>query len=1030
MKNHTFLKTVVVRNPLLKKERYLEWDKIIEIFNKPENREALFLGSPTLYEAFIRWEKGEAFTQESELINLKGSLYKYASRLSNRSTPFGLFATVGTAEIASESSFSMSSNQIQRRTKFDMFFLSNLQLEITRNSTIRNTLVFFTNSSMYEVLDKYRYVEYYYKDNVRFHKISEVHKTEYLDKIIHFAKLGATKADLIQVIIDAEITIEEATSFIDKVIDSQFLISEVEFTLTGPDYFEQIIEKFSDPRFDFHEAQVILNFFKKLYEKLKKLDHNLSNEIDYYYAFKEELETQLGKEIDLSKLFQVDTFRKIENGTISSKIQKSLRNGVILLNKLQSASGKTYLDDFKEKFLKRYEEYEIPLIKVLDPDIGIGYGNNSGAKTPLLDLIPGVIQGSSSSDIKFDYKNRFLFKKILKANIEKLQEISITDEELNKFVENESAYPTTFSVFTQIFQENEEEKIYLKTVSGSTANVLIGRFSYLDNKITALSDEINQIEEKYHSDKIIAEIVHLPQARTGNVLYRSRQRKFEIPYLGHSSLALDHQININDLMISVKHNRIILRSVKHNKEVIPRLSNAHNYSYNSLPIYHFLCDLQHQDSKSFGFSWGSLSSEFDFLPRLSYKNLIFCRATWTLKKPEIEELHKKEPQDIFTFINDFRKTKNMPDEVSFVQGDNEVVINFNSQLSCHIFYLMLKGESYVELKEFLFKEDCITEEYCNEFVFSAVPVEKESKVNTTTLQVHANDIKDSYVIGDEWVYFKFYCGERVAEEILNQSVAPIVAQLKENNLIHKWFFIRYNDSDGFHLRVRFQVKQLQNIQKVIELVHLHIQPFLENGYIWKVQADKYLREIQRYGANTVELAEEIFHLDSQNTLEFVQMIEGDEGERIRWLFALLSIDHLLDDFDLDLKQKMKLLEKAKTNFDREFNRSGLLNKKINETYKNFELKIDQFLDHSIIDKDYEPLWEILKIRSQANIPVIKKIIYEINRDDSNLEQQNLLLSYIHMICNRILISKFRLQEMLIYDFLYKFYNKKLNQKLK
>jgi lantibiotic biosynthesis protein len=1029
MKNYSFTKTAIVRTPIEEKQLDLTWEKIQAIFSKKENREALFIGSPNIYKALVMWETGEAFQTEEELKNLKGSLYKYASRLSNRSTPFGMFSTVAAVDINAETNLNIAESTFGRFTKFDMYFLGSFLPVIVKNDAIRDVLKYYSNNSIYTVFDKYRYVEYYFKDNVRFHKISEVEISDYLELIFKKAKDGVLLSELADLLVSDEISLQDANEFIDTLIKSQFIVSELEFTITGEDYFDKLLKTFSEKRFDFYEAQVIKELITNLKTKINHLDTNTSNNLELYTQIHELVNEELNN-VDISKLFQVDSFRKIYNGSISFKTLKNLRPALSVLNKLQSASENNNLKEFKRKFLERYEEYEQPLVSVLDPDIGIGYAKTSGAKSPLVDdlLISG--NQAAANQISMDSKKTYLFKKLLHATKNDLQSIELLDEEINKFEENESLYPDTFSAFVNVFHENGVEKINIKTASGPSANALIGRFSHLDTKILNLCNEVTAIENQLHADKIVAEIVHLPQARTGNILYRNFQREYEIPYLGNASVDRDHQIMIDDLYVSVKGGKIILRSKRLNKEVIPRLSNAHNFMSNALPIYHFLCDLQNQNSFGMGFGWGGLQNEFDFLPRVTYKDTVLSRATWNINKTDIENILAVGESKAVEFIRDYRKSRNIPDVVYLSQGDNEVLINFNNELSCNVFCYMLKGETLIQLKEFLFSENTITHNYCNEVIFTAHKnVDNKTEVadvNQFVSKENHEGVAASFSIGEEWLYYKFYCGERAGEELLKKGITPIVEELKEKGIIDKWFFIRYYDAQGHHIRFRVLLKNSNLFTDCIRIIRQYIEPLEQTRIIWKTQTDNYLRELQRYGYEAIEETETLFFNDSDCTLKFADMIEGDTGEKIRWMFCLLSIDHFLNDFDVKLEGKIKLFNVAKTSFGKEFNRSGKLNKQINEMFVKHESEIEFFLDPNLMDEIYEPLLEILRERSEKNIDAVKAIKQTASENRLPTYLDNIMLSYVHMVCNRIFLTKHRIHEMVVYDFLYKYYSKKLH----
>ena len=67
-----------------------------------------------------------------------------------------------------------------------------------------------------------------------------------------------------------------------------------------------------------------------------------------------------------------------------------------------------------------------------------------------------------------------------------------------------------------------------------------------------------------------------------------------------------------------------------------------------------------------------------------------------------------------------------------------------------------------------------------------------------------------FSLGSEWVYFKIYSGYKIADVILLEYLKEKIELLQSENIIKKWFFIRYNDSDS-HLRIRFQVDKVNNV---------------------------------------------------------------------------------------------------------------------------------------------------------------------------------------------------------------------------
>jgi len=281
-------------------------------------------------------------------------------------------------------------------------------------------------------------------------------------------------------------------------------------------------------------------------------------------------------------------------------------------------------------------------------------------------------------------------------------------------------------------------------------------------------------------------------------------------------------------------------------------------------------------------------------------------------------------------------------------------------------------------------------------------------------------MKRTYIPGDEWLYYKIYCGVKTADEVITQIVLPVSISLQEQNIINKWFFIRYSDPD-LHLRVRFHFNDAKDIGVIICEMNSKLNSFVETNKIWKVMFDTYHREIERYHPKLMTSAEELFWIDSETTSLFLDTIEGDEGERIRWMFALKNIDTLLADFGFSALHKLSFIEKNRAAFSLEFGMDKNLKHQLDQKYRGVRSDIQMIMS---VDKnnagDYLPFLNILEQRTNRIIKIVG-VIKELERIDERVDVSALTSSYVHMAINRIFRSKQRLHELVVYDFLHRHY---------
>jgi thiopeptide-type bacteriocin biosynthesis protein len=272
--------------------------------------------------------------------------------------------------------------------------------------------------------------------------------------------------------------------------------------------------------------------------------------------------------------------------------------------------------------------------------------------------------------------------------------------------------------------------------------------------------------------------------------------------------------------------------------------------------------------------------------------------------------------------------------------------------------------------------------------------------------------------GSEWLYAKLYTGTSTADEVLREVVAPVVERALSGGAADRWFFIRYRDPE-WHLRVRFHGRPRRLIEEVLPDLQSAVAPLLESGELWRFQLDTYEREVERYGGDAgMEVAERIFHVDSEAVLGIVAMLFGDGGQEARWRLTMCGIDLLLSDFGFDLERKTAWERNVRDGFAREFGAGSGLWRQIAERLRSERTALEELIDSRPgHDGPLAPGVDLLHRRSTELAPLVARLRTLEREGRLHRDMSNLLSSYAHMHANRLLRSAHRGQELVIHHLL-------------
>lgn len=277
-------------------------------------------------------------------------------------------------------------------------------------------------------------------------------------------------------------------------------------------------------------------------------------------------------------------------------------------------------------------------------------------------------------------------------------------------------------------------------------------------------------------------------------------------------------------------------------------------------------------------------------------------------------------------------------------------------------------------------------------------------------------VQRKFLPGSEWLYIKLYTSEALANEI----IIKILGQRQIVSLTNEYFFIRYNDPE-FHIRFRFHFPNMDNYSQFFINITEYIDMLEKNRYVWKMQFDTYERELERYSLVPIEFTEKHFCDETRFIKDYLFLKQENQELSLDWALSISVINMYLLKVRLSANDKISCMESMARAFKQEFGFNESNSKSLNSMYRNKMKNVNTIIEERTIENTPLVFTSILSDYNAYCTSYFDRLCEK--KTDSHFYSH--VGSIIHMLNNRIFSTQNRLQELVIYDFLSRYYKSKL-----
>lgn len=946
--------------------------------------QSILVSSRELYKAKKRNAQSNKKSKAKEI-----SVIKYFTRSATRPTPYGLFAGVALGEFCKGQNTDRMIVDEKRATiecRIDHSWLSHFVYELENDPVVYTQLRLRFNHNCYVSGDRLKNPHYsnhgFASPNSTTVSRNHIRNTPLIAFIRQEAQGFIAYNALKEKIQDRypEAAEEKIVSTINMLMDNEILLSNLRAPsscVDGLAYVLKILEPIEG-----------LDAKKQALRKVDMLIKQINNEqvLDRVDALTiQEIYTLLGNLLEQSKekdLLAVNKGLSLKENKLPYVIKTDIENFVEGFTCLQ-IDVPSQLEKFKQQFQEEYgTNVEVPLYDIIDQN------NFNGLS---------YLDSEQSVHNEKDQKIRQIVdEKILYCLQSQGEEVSLTQKDFSSLdPADEDKLPGSFDINFFVTKEDDRYILSLAPAGGSmAAGYMFNRFGHVvDAKLFDQYKENNRQAMRLDPDVISVEIREgSTKGRLSNINNRGNEHQYYIALATNDDHTDATELPLEDFLIGMQNNRLYIKS----KSLGKRCKIVHDCMINMRAlsdVTRFLLYVSEDDETSIiSRIYNLFGNTYVFTPRIRFEGVVIHPRSWNL--PSL--LFELDTLQSFTQSFEILRRKYRIDEVVYLtESDNRLMLNLNKPYAMEILYKEMQKGKGLRLDEL--ERNILTNNVCRDASGCGYVSEIScSMLRTTerkadiTLGTHLdyplqNENRPLLLLQDGWVYLKLYRMDDRENEVLN-AICYCLDRIGNPN----FFYLRYSDEAGRHLRVRFKYEDEAAAQMHLPDLEKMLLDFREYKLIHTVLFDLYFRENNRYGGSQlIELAEQVFFADSRFVISLLNDFDVEEEADELEQAYLLGISTILTAF---FDQKEDMLKQVDLVPLLEENKKVFRKKK-----KDYIKTIDQLLS-----QDFSGLSDQTKRAIKERDEALKKYRDKIT-DTARLTnaRDDIIASVIHMFCNRL-----------------------------
>ncbi len=995
---------------------------ILAFFAHPAADEALFLASPGFRES-LAMLRGAPDTKQVR--DLSTTAVRYLTRMATRSTPFGLCAGTSFGHVGDRARLRLPAlEDYQRAVRLDSAYVVDVARALAEERALRAHLRYRPNDTLYASGGAMRYYETIGSDRTSAHAPSyhlvDVAASEHLERALACAADGETPARISAVLRDAyAVDEDEATSFVDALIDRQILVADLIPPVVGDEPLTELLARVAAiPGLD-----AVREVLREIQVGLRGLaGRPIGASLDEY----RELAATAGR-LDPGRpppRFHVDLYKPATDLVLPGRVVDDV---ILAIEQLAGLGAfEDDLADFRSRYLARYGDEERPLAEVLDEESGVGFRPTGARASPVLE---GLVLGRSDAVASAPVPPRMI------AWLEEIWTSGRIECELGRELAEGLArgaadeLPPQLSAIVRIEARDDaavdagDYRVLLTGVSGAPISKLLGRFAHDDADALRIAKASVAVEHELDEPCVHAEIVHLPAPSAGNVASRPPLRKAVIPILS-TARAGDERILLSDLTVRVVGREVVLRSISRAQRVIPVMACAIDPRRSPVSAYAFLDAVGRTEyQRALNWSWPSAFDEVRFLPRVCSGRVVLARARWRIDRNDLDAWMSAAPHRQLAELERLRGRYRIPRRVVIKEGDRELLLDLCNSLCVDVLLRTLERAGRLYLLEAFGQGGTPVHDgrarYAHDII---IPLRSQRarrpRPAPCAVVVPPRASARACPPGSEWTYLRLFASPRGVDRLVTDVLPRLTSELED--VVDRWFFVRYAKG-GFHLRLRLHARRSEDATELTACISAQASELMGRHDVWRVELGTYEREIERYGGpHAMSLVEEVFAADSVCAMEMARVLVpyGRSADE-RWHGAAVGVDRLLADFDVPLAARERLVAAQADALVRRLDVSHAHRRRMDARYRDARPLLDAALDANAPTMGAHRA--LLTARSHRVVAVAGQLLDLERRGRLVGDVTSILGALVHMHINRMMLGSPLAHELVICRFLAKHY---------